>query len=154
MATPTSFNSDILKQMVEALESKPTFTDMFASKQQLHAISTYTYSIPSAPAANPILGDVVLHGMGFSKITVLPTHYYRQPDKPLKSRGKRKSVRARRQIIRRGIVAKYGPFPKRKVVRNGRRIRSIKGLSPNVAYMVDTRMLGFERMAMRTLMGT
>lgn len=154
MAIPSAFTADMQKQMAEAIKEPPRFTDLFVSRQQYGALSTYTFdSGQIANSMNPILSDVSALVIGFAKVVVLPQHLYRQPDKPLKSRGKRKSVRARRQLVRRGLVAKYGPFPRRRVVRNGRRIRSMNGLSPNMAYLVDSRVLSFERMAMQSLYG-
>lgn len=137
MATPSAFTADMLREIMAALDTPHPPRTAFVSPQGMDALRK---SVPAMPRGD-IFGQPGTWG-GMRLIT-LPASLYRAPDPPLKSRGKRKPIRARRKQFKRGFVAKYGPWPKRRVVAKGRKIKSMKGLPRNFAYLVDDAALRF-----------
>lgn len=92
-------------------------------------------SLPEAPSSLgfPYAG-FSFYGM---RVFTLPESLYRQPDAPLKSRPKRKPVRAQRKRLRGARSRIKARWPLRAVRRAGRRIKSTKGLPRNFAYLVN-----------------
>lgn len=92
-------------------------------------------SIPELPES-PLRSFAGFSFYGY-RVFTLPESLYRQSDAPLKSRPKRKGIRAQRKRLRAAGSQVKARWPLRAVRPAGRRIKSTTGLPRNFAYLVN-----------------